>query len=315
MTEEEKQAYFEKQRKDAEDRCRIRTREQFEEECKKAGIPENWCGYTHDRTRPVSMDEKTVYYRKIGKTLVSYPFQRWDVAFEELLKYRDQYNAFVVSCVRLQIDDVYWRSDADIIGSGGDFPYVTVRHVDFAEAPDQNLINEGWIFDGYDHYMGYCRYHRAVNVESLNGMIVVEFTKLTDERDKKEFGFTEVFMKGSCRYPVPEDLKEQIYRCVCKGRSLSALPRRELIRRFESTLIEDEFSALVRLKRDHLNALTNALDKGLSEKEQKIAFAEAGRNAEADNPAADNIFGSRSIYVINKNFDIVYEKAGLVRSQ
>ena len=37
------------------------------------------------------MDEDAVYYGKSGKTIVSYPFQRWDIAFRELLIYKEEY--------------------------------------------------------------------------------------------------------------------------------------------------------------------------------------------------------------------------------
>ncbi len=57
----------------------------------------------------------------------------------------------------------------------------------------------------------------------------------------------------------------------------------------------------------------NNADKELSMKEQKRAFADAGRIAANNNPAADNIFGSRSFVIIHRNFDIAYEKAGISR--
>lgn len=55
VTEEEKQAYFERQRKEAEDRCRIRTQDQFVGECRKAGVSDDWYAFIHDRTKPVSL--------------------------------------------------------------------------------------------------------------------------------------------------------------------------------------------------------------------------------------------------------------------
>jgi hypothetical protein len=84
-----------------------------------------------------------------------------------------------------------------------------------------------------------------------------------------------------------------------------------LRRRFEKSLLEDEFLALVQLKKDHLQALFDAINKSLSEDEQKSAFAEAGNRVEILNPAADNYFDSRSYVVTHKNFDLAYEKAGI----
>ena len=122
MTEEEKiafferrkqaiKAYFSKQKQDNEkqflDLCRIKTQEQFVKECRKEAIPESWYAFTADRSKPVSMDEDTVYYGKIGKSIVSYPFQRWDIAYNELLKYKKN-QALAQSGEQYRIDDIQW---------------------------------------------------------------------------------------------------------------------------------------------------------------------------------------------------------------
>ena len=88
MTQEEQQAYFEKQRQERLNNCRIKTQEEFIEECRKADIQDSWYAFTEDNSKPVYMNENTVFYGEGGKTIVSYDFQRWDTAFEQLLRYK-----------------------------------------------------------------------------------------------------------------------------------------------------------------------------------------------------------------------------------
>ena len=90
MDQEEQQAYFAKREQELICMCRIKTEEQFLDECRKAGISDDWYAFACDHSKPVSMDEETVYYGKSGKTLVSYPFQRWDIAFRELLACKEE---------------------------------------------------------------------------------------------------------------------------------------------------------------------------------------------------------------------------------
>ena len=213
--------------------------------------------------------------------------------------------------VKCRIDDISWQTDAQIVDSCMGFPNVTLRHLEFSREPERQLIDDGWVYEGYDRYMDYSNYHKTVSIRSLRGAIVVEFTKLTDYRDKMKFGFTEAFMRGAYRYPVPADLKDQILRSVHSSGYLSEQLAGELKHRVEWRLIEDEFRALARLKEDHLRALLRAIDKQLSPEEQKTAFAEASREVENRNPAYCNIWGSRSHVVIHKNFDLAYAEAGI----
>ena len=68
----------------------------------------------------------------------------------------------------------------------------------------------------------------------------------------------------------------------------------------------------MKLKKDHLQALFDAINSSLSVKEQKSAFAKASNSVEMLNPAYYNLFGSRSHVVTHKNFDLAYAKAGIV---
>ena len=212
--------------------------------------------------------------------------------------------------VEFRIDRLDWECEAQITDRET-FPYVTLRHVGFSKEPDRALLNDGWEYDGYDHYMDYSNYSKTVDIRSLKAAIVVEFTKLTDDRDRETFGFRERSMRGTYRYPIPEDLKDVITRCVHRSGDMTEPLRNLLKQRFGKTLPEDEYRALVRLKDEHLQALLGAIDSSLSEEEQKSAFAEASHRAERDNPAVDNIYESRSHVVEHRNFELAYDKAGI----
>ena len=295
-----------------ENKCTLKTKEQFFEACRKADISEDWYAFSNDRIKPVCIGEKEVLYGKGGKTIVMLPFQLWDIAYEKLLEYKDQYDTFIKAGTKFRIDDVRWNSNAQIVASqSGGYPYVTLRHVEFSEDPEPSLLEKGWIYDGYDHYMGYSNYYKNVNIRNLAGEIVVEFTKLTDDRDRIEFGFTDAYMCGAYRYPVPAELKERILYNFHFNGQLSGQLKDELKQRFGKKLLEDEFHALVRLRDDHLRALLDAIDSTLTEKEQKQVFADAGNAVEFGNPAAQNLYGCRSYVVTHKNFDIAYRKAGI----
>lgn len=295
-----------------EQKCTLKTKEQFVEACREAGISEEWYAFSDDRIKPVNIGEKEVLYGIIGKTIVLYPFQLWDVAYEELLKYKDQYDTFIRDRTKFRIDNVRWSSDVQIYaGRSNGYPYVTLRHVEFSKNPDRALLEKGWTYGGYDHYMDYSDYYKTVDIRDLAGEIVVEFTKLTDDRDRIEFGFTDAFMRGSYRYPVPSELKERILHNFHINGQLSGQLIDELKQRFSKRLLEDEYQALLRLRDDHLRALLDAIDSKLTEKEQKTAFADAGNAAVLGNPASQNVYGSRSHVVEHKNFDIAYRKAGI----
>ncbi len=209
-----------------------------------------------------------------------------------------------------RIDRLTWETDAQITGREA-FPCVTLRQVGFSREPDRALLDDGWEYEGYDRYMDYSNYSKTVDIRSLKAAITVEFTKLTDDRDRETFGFHERSMRGAYRYPLPADLKDVITRCVQRSGDMTEPLRNLLKQRFEKTLLEDEYRALARLKDEHLQALLSAIDGSLSAEEQQSAFVEASRRVERENPAVDNIYGSRSHVVVNRSFALAREKAGL----
>ena len=313
MTNEEQKAYHAKQEQERLNNCKIKTLEQFLDECKKADIDMDWFSFTCDRSKPVSMDDDTVYYGKSGETIVAYDFQRWDVAFRELLIYKEE-SEWEATGAPYRITSVKWKSDADILSSYGNT--MMIREYRFSEHPEQEMLDDGWVYDHYDRYMGYSVYYKKVSTGSImrKAFIVFTFTKRTDKRDAETFGFTEgSYLCGSYRYPVPQDLRARIMSERDFKFRLSEELRKTLTERLAKNLIEDEFNDLRALQEAKRNALDAAFDPGLSAEDQKKAFARASNSAEVGNPAADNYADSRCHIITHNNLRHAYERAGLDR--
>lgn len=311
MTKEEHQAYYAKREQELLDGCKIKTKEQFLDECRKAGIDADWFAFTFDRSKPVSIDEDTVYYGKSGKTIVSYPFHRWDIAFRELLIYKEEYE-WEATGAPYRITSVKWESAANITSTLGNT--MTLHEFRFSEQPEQEMLDDGWTYDHYDRYMGYSVYYKNVSLGSVmrNAYIVFRFTKRTDKRDADTFGFTEgKYLCGAYRYPVPQDLRERIRSERDFRFRLSDELRKTLTERLAMNLIEDEFEDLRAFQDAQRNALAAVLDPKMSEREQANAFAKASNNAEAGHPSVYNYDGSRSHIVIHNNLHRAYDQAGL----
>ena len=313
MTNEEQKAYHAKQEQERLNNCKIKTLEQFLDECKKAGIDMDWFSFTCDRSKPVSMDDDTVYYGKSGETIVAYDFQRWDVAFRELLIYKEE-SEWEATGAPYRITSVKWKSDADILSSYGNT--MMIREYRFSEHPEQEMLDDGWVYDHYDRYMGYSVYYKKVSTGSImrKAFIVFTFTKRTDKRDAETFGFEEgSYLCGSYRYPVPHDLRARIMSERDFKFRLSEELRKTLTERLAKNLIEDEFNDLRALQEAKRNALDAAFNPGLSAEDQKKAFARASNSAEVGNPAADNYADSRCHIITHNNLRHAYERAGLDR--
>ena len=287
MTNEEQKAYHAKQEQERLNNCKIKTLEQFLDECKIAGIDMDWFSFTCDRSKPVSMDDDTVYYGKSGETIVAYDFQRWDVAFRELLIYKEE-SEWEATGAPYRITSVKWKSDADIFLSYGNT--MKIREYRFSEHPEQEMLDDGWVYDHYDRYMGYSVYYKKVSTGSImrKAFIVFTFTKRTDKRDAETFGFTEgSYLCGSYRYPVPQDLRARIMSERDFKFRLSEELRKTLTERLAKNLIEDEFNDLRALQESN--------------------------SAEVGSPAADNYADSRCHIITHNNLRHAYERAGLDR--
>ncbi|MBR4330681.1 MAG: hypothetical protein IKP71_12625 [Candidatus Riflebacteria bacterium] len=144
MTNEEQQAYYAKLEQELLDKCKIKTKEQFLDECRKAGISDDWYAFTCDRSKPVSIDEDTVYYGKSGETIVTYPFHRWDIDFNKLLRYKEE-SEWEATGALYRITSVEWKSNANISNI---FGYtMDIREYRFSEQPEQEMLDDGWVYD------------------------------------------------------------------------------------------------------------------------------------------------------------------------
>ena len=311
MTNEEQQAYHAKREQELLDKCKIKTKEQFLDECRKAGISDDWYAFTCDRSKPVSIDEDTVYYGKSGETIVTYPFHRWDIAFNKLLRYKEE-SEWEATGALYRITSVEWKSNANISNI---FGYtMDIREYRFSEQPEQEMLDDGWVYDHYDQYMGYSVYRKSVSLGSVmrNSSIVFAFTKRTDKRDADTFGFKEGrYIYGAYHYPVPQDLRERIK----SERDFPVRISKELCKilteRLAKNLIEDEFADLCAFLKDLKTELQAAINPKISQSEQKNAFIKALRRAEAGHPAVYNLEDSRSEIIEDNILHQAYDQAGL----
>lgn len=288
--------------------CKIKTEEQFIEECRKNAIKDEWYNFSEEHTKPVSIGKECVTYGNGGWTGCAIAEQRWDVAMEKLLKHK----AFVEwekSGAALKIEDVKFETKyylEEIKGECARFWNGTQTG-----EPVQDLLDEGWIFDNYDWHEGVCNYHKIVNCKDLDAKIAIVFRKRTDERDKKEFGFTQSSLKGIYRYPLPKQFQKEVFGCIEKQKTLSEELKEKLAKYFEKSLLEDEFKALLKLKKQELKAMLKTINPSLSKNEQRKAICNASKSVCNKNPAYDNCFGNRGEEISEKNFDIAFKKAGI----
>lgn len=308
----------EAEKKKIEDNCKIKSKEQFIEECEKAGISSDWYSFIYDKTKPVCIDGNSVYYDKFGVTNCSVLMCIWDIAFKKLLSYKKEYEwkslglEYKITAVDITKTEYIARKQEY------QYPEVLITKSIPENKPSQTMLDNGWVDGGYDYYMGYYNYSKVVDIRTILDKVEVSFQKKTDERDVKEFGFSEEYLLGSYTYDIPSDMLEEIAKevhsfYIKKDTLISDELKDKIILQLASNFLEEEFQALLRLRDEHKNALFNAIDKSLSEREQRDAFAEASRIIEGNNPAFQNVLGCRSYLITHHNFDLAYEAAGIER--
>ena len=285
--------------------CKITTKEQFIEECRKNSIEDDWYNFSEEHTRPVSIGMEQVTYGRGGWTGFAFPETRWDTAMEQLLIYKD-FIEWEKSGSPFKIKSVEFKTAHYLhqMING----YAVLWNSTQTEEPVQELLDDGWIFDSFDRYLGECHYHKAVRFYDLKGYIEISVIKRTDERDRKEFGFTENSMPAFFRYPAPGRYLHDIFECMEKDKTLSEEVKNKLVKYFEKSLIDDEFNALVQLKKDLPKAMQNACDSSLPKEEQKKAILEAAHDVERSNPANEWRDGSRSLFISKEIYDSVLKK-------
>ena len=211
-----------------------------------------------------------------------------------------------------RITSVEWESTDHFTVSFGNT--MRIEQCRFSEHPEQEMLDDGWVYDHYDHYMGYSVYHKTVPSSSVmrKAFIVFTFTKRTDKRDAENFGFEEgSYLRGSYRYPVPKDLRTRIAAERDFPVRISDELQEILTQRLAKNLIEEEFEDLRAFQEYAQKAVLAAFDPKLTESDQQGAFALALRFAEAGHPAVDNYEGSRCYIVSHNALRKAYDRAGL----
>lgn len=182
-------------------RCRIKTKEQFISECSKKEISSDWYSFTYDESKPVSFDGTHLYYGKYGVTSEYVLLRMWDAAFEKLSEYKKDY---LRKQLRVKSEMISVRiSVKEFIDKADKYPEVLVSTISHSKAPDPALISAGWIYKGYDSYMGYNNYYKITDIRTVLGKIIISYKKIKAEC---EYGYTWVINE----YDIPEDMREEI---------------------------------------------------------------------------------------------------------
>lgn len=303
-----------------EEGCILKSKEDFIKACEKEGILPEWYSFTYDASKPVCINGNSVYYGTYGVTNCAVLMRIWDIAFEQLEKYKKEYDwkqtqqPFKIDSI--SFDYVWYMSprDEDI------YPYITVTTSAFDNKDAAERLATGWKDGGYDRYMGEYRYYKKVDIRDNLTCIYIRFTKRTEDRDRETFGFEAEYTSGGYRYPIPSELKEEIAQFVFNNKTLpykqqsKDLPEdleKSIIEKYGDSLLNDEYYALRRFKETHLQALLSTLNHDLSEKEQRTRMADASRIVERRSPAYANFMDSRSDMVAHSNFVVAYKKAGI----
>lgn len=295
-----------------EKQCRIKSAEQFVEECQKNGISSEWYSFYRDSSKQVCFEGNSVYYNKYGVTNCLVPMTMWDLGFEKLLQYKKEYE-WQQSGENFKIEKMV-ISNTECIAQKLDFPNVKLSKIVFEK--DDSLQEDGWEFVGYNHYDAYYSYSKTVDIRTVLDKIKVIFTKKTSDEDKKEFGFTEEFIKGCVSYDVPKELIDElahyefdgiVSRSNYESRALSKELEEKVIAVLNTDICMDEFNALKALRDEHKKALFDAIDTSLTYNEQSKAWSNAANPVEFASPAHANWMGSRSYLVTNHNYELVHQ--------
>ncbi len=309
--------------KEIESKCILKSKDDFISSCEKHGILSEWYSFEYDKNKPVCFAENSVYYGEFGVTNCAVKMCVWDIGMEKLLQYKKEFEWRDMGA-SLKIDSVEPKYIYKYNMRAGEYPIVTVHDYQNIEETDESMISAGWIDGGWMHYDGIHDYYRYMDIrDNLTG-ITIHFTKKTEERDRSPFGFKEDYMHGSYCYPIPDEMADEVARYAHDNvrrsydKRLTFLPdniRDRLMEKYGEQILDDEYTALCKLKEAHLKALLDAVDTGLSQKDQQYAFVNAGKKAEAGNPALDNLYGSRSSAIIHNNFALAYQKAGIEQKE
>ncbi len=306
-----------------EEKCKIKSKDEFLHACNKAGIKSEWYSFSYDKNKPVCFDGNSVYYGIAGVTNCHVEMTKWDVGYDKLLNYKNEYEweqlglQYKVESIKPIYKNIISERNRNL---QLEYPYVQVWDFTPTNKPVDSMLTDGWEPGGYDQYMGYFNYYKNVDIRDNIKCIEIFFKKRTNKRDRDTFGFTDAFTYGVYKYPVPNDMIDDVANdCFLSERFpnkdsheiLSSETCLKIAKVYDKRILEDEYSALCRLKDEHLKALESQIDSSLAEREQKSAFAAASREVTSLNPAYGNYLHSRSHIITQENFDKVYKMVGI----
>ena len=235
------------------DYSNIKTKEEFIEFCNKNGIHQDWYGFETDNSYPVTINGCQVLTARGGYTGCNDEARALQVAIEKLLKYKEKYD-WEHSGETFRITSV----DLELLGfsfSQLEFPKISMRNSvrDFPgdKIQSKDLIADGYELYNYDRYMDEKVYIKKGDIRDYvrKKMLEFHFQKKTDDRDIREFGIGAEFENGLYRYPVPEDMVDEISEYIFNKMPFSEDLKKRLIDRLAVNIIDEEFESLLRIKK------------------------------------------------------------------
>ncbi len=194
------------------------------------------------------------------------------------------------------------------------YPNVKIEMTAFYENDEKFRDCDSYRFD---QYMQQYYLYKTVDIRSILKKLVIHFKKITDNRDRSEFGFKENYTsKGIIKYDIPEDIldlvAEDYFRIVSTksvqfDTRLSKKIQKSIIDRITTNLLEDEFKALVELRDLHKKALMEAINMELSEEEQADIWNQVTNQISEESRVCINVEGLRSDTVLDYNLAWIKE--------
>lgn len=285
-------------------------KEEFLQIVQEENIPKEWYSLDDGRSAPVELRGKSVYYGKCGFTNFLKDIN-YEVILEQLYKYRDEQNFLnsdaPIQVYGIRVDFKYWIEEFK------ENQRFRLKESSHEGEKDHKLLKDGWEFSHYDRYMGEWVYKKEAGVEIFTSL-EISFKKKTTKTDEDTFGFKDPLLSTSVVYPIPDDLKEKIFKYISENKRTSILKDStlwdEIINYFTIPgIVEDEFERLVLLEECYRNTLNYELQRqaylGIVSRDELL---EAYRSIKIDKIFSKfSVAFSRSNIVIDRIFDAAEE--------
>lgn len=236
------------------------TLEDFEQALIKENIPREWVSLNEERTAPVTLKGKSLYYGKYGCTNFMKDIQ-YEYIFERLRKYKEE-SEFVASDENAQITDIEIISSESVKEYGEVF---LAERTSDKGAYDTELLRQGFVYKGYDQYMGVSYYQKSCGSEIFTGVDIGLKIK-TQDFEREQFGFTDTVMYSGVCFPFSNELREKIINYI-REKKMQTISREdslynEVIRHYGfENIVKEEYKNLKLFDEAYKNSLEAEIER------------------------------------------------------